>query len=95
MVGEGGENMEKEFDSKMRIESNSSSSNVSNNNKHRPQRSKSFVFRAPQENFSIQDFELDKIYGVGSYSKVQSFSLLLSFIITPTRMNLHTFERTK
>ncbi|CAM8974627.1 hypothetical protein QQ045_028759 [Rhodiola kirilowii] len=31
---------------------------------------KNFVFRAPQENFSIQDFELGKIYGVGSYSKV-------------------------
>ncbi|KAL8551687.1 hypothetical protein ACS0TY_000671 [Phlomoides rotata] len=72
-VGEGGEKMEKEFDSKMRIENNSSSSNVSNNNnnsQHHPQRSKSFVFRAPQENFSIQDFELEKIYGVGSYSKV-------------------------
>uniref|UniRef100_A0A7N0UXP0 non-specific serine/threonine protein kinase n=1 Tax=Kalanchoe fedtschenkoi TaxID=63787 RepID=A0A7N0UXP0_KALFE len=31
--------------------------------------SKNFVFRAPQENFSIQDFELGMIYGVGSYSK--------------------------
>lgn len=34
------------------------------------ERSKSFAFRAPQESFSIQDFELGKIYGVGSYSKV-------------------------
>ncbi|PIN19349.1 3-phosphoinositide-dependent protein kinase (PDK1) [Handroanthus impetiginosus] len=66
LVGEEGANkMEKEFDSKLRIENNSSSSN----NSH-PQRSKSFAFRAPQENFSIQDFELGKIYGVGSYSKV-------------------------
>ncbi|KAB2085652.1 hypothetical protein ES319_A05G413300v1 [Gossypium barbadense] len=32
--------------------------------------SKSFAFRAPQENFCIQDFDLGKIYGVGSYSKV-------------------------
>uniref|UniRef100_A0A7N0UKP5 non-specific serine/threonine protein kinase n=1 Tax=Kalanchoe fedtschenkoi TaxID=63787 RepID=A0A7N0UKP5_KALFE len=32
--------------------------------------SKNFVFRAPQENFNIQNFELGKIYGVGSYSKV-------------------------
>ncbi|KAK4431075.1 3-phosphoinositide-dependent protein kinase [Sesamum alatum] len=60
--------MEQEFDSKLRIENNSSSSsNMDNSN---PQRSKSFAFRAPQENFSIQDFELGKIYGVGSYSKV-------------------------
>ncbi|KAM7268715.1 hypothetical protein ACFE04_010881 [Oxalis oulophora] len=39
-------------------------------NNHNVQRSKSFAFRAPQENFTIQDFELGKIYGVGSYSKV-------------------------
>ncbi|KAH0763624.1 hypothetical protein KY290_019697 [Solanum tuberosum] len=51
--------MEQELDSKLRIE-----------NTPNPQRSKSFAFRAPQENFTIQDFELGKIYGVGSYSKV-------------------------
>ncbi|KAL7108057.1 hypothetical protein ACP275_06G091400 [Erythranthe tilingii] len=74
--------MENEFDSKLRIESSSSSSNnsnsnnnnininINNNNNSQPQRSKSFAFRAPQENFNIQDFELEKIYGVGSYSKV-------------------------
>ncbi|GFQ07814.1 3-phosphoinositide-dependent protein kinase 2 [Phtheirospermum japonicum] len=67
LMGEG--NMEKEFDSKLRIENSDSSSNTSNNNNN-PQRSKSFAFRAPQEHFSIQDFELEKIYGVGSYSKV-------------------------
>ncbi|XP_028090883.1 3-phosphoinositide-dependent protein kinase 2 isoform X3 [Camellia sinensis] len=55
--------MEKDFDSKLRIESNSSNGgNLS--------RSKSFAFRAPQENFTIQEFELGRIYGVGSYSKV-------------------------
>ncbi|KAL2548931.1 3-phosphoinositide-dependent protein kinase 2 [Forsythia ovata] len=66
--GEGGaaNKMEKEFDSKLRIQDNSSASN----NNHNPQKSKSFAFRAPQENFTIQDFELGKIYGVGSYSKV-------------------------
>ncbi|KZV32078.1 3-phosphoinositide-dependent protein kinase 2-like [Dorcoceras hygrometricum] len=58
--------LEKEFDSKMRIQNSSSSSD----NSTHPQRSRSFAFRAPQENFSIQDFELGKIYGVGSYSKV-------------------------
>ncbi|KAJ8759107.1 hypothetical protein K2173_004113 [Erythroxylum novogranatense] len=65
--------MEKDFDSKLRIESSdspsSSSSSTSSNNEN-VLRSKSFAFRAPQENFSIQDFELGKIYGVGSYSKV-------------------------
>ncbi|PIN14381.1 3-phosphoinositide-dependent protein kinase (PDK1) [Handroanthus impetiginosus] len=60
--------MEKEFNSKLRIQSNSSSSKNINNNDS--QRSKNFAFRAPQENFSIQDFELGKIHGVGSYSKV-------------------------
>nr|AXO66328.1 3-phosphoinositide-dependent protein kinase 1 [Fraxinus mandshurica] len=69
LVGEEGRatnKMENEFESKLRIENNSS---VSNNNQI-PQRSKSFAFRAPQENFNIQDFQLGKIYGVGSYSKV-------------------------
>ncbi|KAH9704213.1 3-phosphoinositide-dependent protein kinase 2 [Citrus sinensis] len=58
--------MEKDFDSKLRIEGNNNSST----NCPTVQRSKSFAFRAPQEHFSIQDFELGKIYGVGSYSKV-------------------------
>lgn len=57
-------NMEQEFDSKLGIQNTATNSNP-------PQRSKSFAFRAPQENFAIQDFELGKIYGVGSYSKVQ------------------------
>ncbi|KAK6144701.1 hypothetical protein DH2020_021521 [Rehmannia glutinosa] len=74
LVGEEGggtiNKMENEFDSKLRIQSNSSSSSNNSNSNCNPQRSKSFVFRAPQENFSIQDFELGKIYGVGSYSKV-------------------------
>lgn len=61
--------MEKDFDSKVKIQRTSSSSNGAGN----VQRSKSFVFRAPQENYTIQDFELGKIYGVGSYSKVLSY----------------------
>ncbi|TYK09228.1 3-phosphoinositide-dependent protein kinase 1 [Cucumis melo var. makuwa] len=55
--------MEKDFDAKLMIQGNAS-------NGGNVQRSKSFAFRAPQENFTIQDFELGKIYGVGSYSKV-------------------------
>lgn len=68
--------MEKDFDAKLRIQGNSSNGGGSN-----VQRSKSFAFRAPQENFTVQDFELGKIYGVGSYSKVcvfSSFSFLLN-----------------
>ncbi|XP_020249072.1 3-phosphoinositide-dependent protein kinase 1-like [Asparagus officinalis] len=34
------------------------------------QRSNSISFRAPQEQFTVNDFELGRIYGVGSYSKV-------------------------
>ncbi|XP_010452349.1 PREDICTED: 3-phosphoinositide-dependent protein kinase 1-like [Camelina sativa] len=57
--------MEKEFDSKLVLQGTSSSSNGAN-----VSRSKSFSFKAPQENFSSHDFEFGKIYGVGSYSKV-------------------------
>ncbi|VFQ96478.1 unnamed protein product [Cuscuta campestris] len=60
MVREGTDSLEREFESMARLESNPSSVG----------RSTSFSFRAPQEKFSIQDFELGKIYGVGSYSKV-------------------------
>ncbi|KAJ7970526.1 3-phosphoinositide-dependent protein kinase [Quillaja saponaria] len=55
--------MENGFDSKSKIQRNSSS-------KGNEQGSKSFAFKAPQEHFTVQDFELGKIYGVGSYSKV-------------------------
>ncbi|KAG6758568.1 hypothetical protein POTOM_038927 [Populus tomentosa] len=56
--------MEREFDSKLRIQSGDHPSSSSNNNNGSVQRSKSFAFRAPQENFTIHDFELGKIYGV-------------------------------
>ncbi|XP_022745079.1 3-phosphoinositide-dependent protein kinase 2 isoform X2 [Durio zibethinus] len=68
--------MEKDFDSKLRIQETDDNKNNNSNNSSNDgasnniQRSKSFAFRAPQESFSIQDFELGKIYGVGSYSKV-------------------------
>lgn len=66
--------MEKDFDAKLKIQGNSS--NGANSN---VPRSKSFAFRAPQEHFTIQDFELGKIYGVGSYSKVPFLIFLLFF----------------
>lgn len=70
--------MEKDFDAKLKIQGNSASNGGGANSNSNVQKSKSFAFRAPQENFTIQDFELGKIYGVGSYSKVRS---LLSFIL--------------
>ncbi|KAL6123948.1 hypothetical protein ACLB2K_076464 [Fragaria x ananassa] len=63
--------MEKDFDAKLKIQGNSSSNGGNGGGANSTVRkSKSFAFRAPQENFTIQDFELGKIYGVGSYSKV-------------------------
>ncbi|XP_072964143.1 3-phosphoinositide-dependent protein kinase 2-like isoform X1 [Typha angustifolia] len=56
--GGGGEEMEKDFETKLRLQKGS------------VQRANSIAFRAPQEQFTIKDFELGKIYGVGSYSKV-------------------------
>ncbi|XWS56644.1 hypothetical protein CRYUN_Cryun09bG0103700 [Craigia yunnanensis] len=56
--------MEKDFDSKLMIQgTNNNNNNNANNSSNgcaskNVQRSKSFAFRAPQENFSIQDFEL-------------------------------------
>lgn len=70
--------MEKEFDSKLKIQGNNSNNSSNGGN---VQRSKSFAFRAPQESFTIQDFELGKIYGVGSYSKVRFFSFFLMFFL--------------
>ncbi|XP_020093549.1 3-phosphoinositide-dependent protein kinase 2-like isoform X1 [Ananas comosus] len=61
-VGGGGEEgeMEKDFEAKLRVQQGGGS----------VQRTNSIAFRAPQEQFSINDFELGRIYGVGSYSKV-------------------------
>lgn len=65
--------MEKDFDSKLKLQATSS-------NGGNVQKSKSFAFRAPQENFTVQDFELGKIYGVGSYSKVVISETILPFL---------------
>lgn len=61
MVGEA--EMEKEFEAKARIQPQQQ--------KQPPQRNNSGIaFRAPQEQFTKEDFEMGKVYGVGSYSKV-------------------------
>lgn len=70
-VGGGGEEgeMEKDFEAKLRVQQGGGS----------VQRTNSIAFRAPQEQFSINDFELGRIYGVGSYSKVRAFVFLSDF----------------
>lgn len=59
----GGEReMERDIEAKLKLQHEQENNSV--------QRSNSISFRAPQEQFTINDFELGKIYGVGSYSKV-------------------------
>ncbi|KAL2943164.1 3-phosphoinositide-dependent protein kinase 1 [Bienertia sinuspersici] len=73
VVGGEGTKMEQNFDSKLRIQDESSNNGFRSGDgdgANPVQRGKSFQFRAPQENFTVEDFELGKIYGVGSYSKV-------------------------
>ncbi|KAJ6817294.1 3-phosphoinositide-dependent protein kinase 1-like [Iris pallida] len=54
--------MEREFEAKVRMEQRQRSSGAS--------RTSNLRFRAPQENFTADDFGMGKLYGVGSYSKV-------------------------
>ncbi|KAL8162075.1 hypothetical protein V2J09_013564 [Rumex salicifolius] len=75
LVGEGGRacskaKMEHEFDSKLRIQNHPSQMDNNGRDGGSVPKGKSFQFRAPQEHFTAQDFELGRIYGVGSYSKV-------------------------
>ncbi|KAL0922778.1 hypothetical protein M5K25_006795 [Dendrobium thyrsiflorum] len=63
-IGEGvREEMEKDFETMLRLQHNHGQQGP-------VQRSNSITFRAPQEHFTIDDFELGKMYGAGSYSKV-------------------------
>ncbi|KAF3777773.1 3-phosphoinositide-dependent protein kinase 2 [Nymphaea thermarum] len=56
--------MEREFEQKVGLNTGSRHESCNGST-----RSRNFAFRAPQENFTINDFELGKFYGVGSYSK--------------------------
>lgn len=66
-----GAEMEKEFESKLRLQQQQQQGTK----QQAMQRANSIAFRAPQEQFTIDDFELGKMYGTGSYSKVHSFSV--------------------
>jgi 3-phosphoinositide dependent protein kinase-1 len=65
-----GEEMEKEFESKLRLQQQQQLAKK----QEAMQRANSIAFRAPQEQFTIDNFELGKMYGTGSYSKVLFFS---------------------
>ncbi|RWW22282.1 hypothetical protein BHE74_00013095 [Ensete ventricosum] len=65
--GGGGEEMERDFEAKLRLQQPSPAGIGGGKT---VQRTNSITFRAPQEHFTIDDFELGKIFGVGSYSKV-------------------------
>lgn len=67
-----GEEMEKEFESKLRLQQQQQQQGKK---QQAMQRANSIAFRAPQEQFTIDDFELGKMYGTGSYSKVHSFCI--------------------
>ena len=68
----GREEMEKDFEARLRLQQRSNGSGAA------IQKLGSMSFRAPQEHFTIQDFQLGKIYGAGSYSKVRASSLRFS-----------------
>ncbi|XP_039124202.1 3-phosphoinositide-dependent protein kinase 2-like isoform X2 [Dioscorea cayenensis subsp. rotundata] len=61
VVGGEGDEIERNFQAKVRLEPR---------NREEAAQRISIAFRAPQENFTIRDFELGKVLGVGSHSKV-------------------------
>ncbi|WOL15645.1 3-phosphoinositide-dependent protein kinase 2-like isoform X1 [Canna indica] len=63
---DGEEEMERDFEAKLRLQQPS----MGGVSSKAVQRTNSIAFRAPQEQFTIDDFELGKVFGVGSYSKV-------------------------
>ncbi|RZS19190.1 hypothetical protein BHM03_00051546 [Ensete ventricosum] len=64
--GEDGEAMEREFEAKLRLQQPLPGGVAGGK---AVQRTNSIAFRAPQEQFTIKDFELGKVFGVGSYSQ--------------------------
>ncbi|KAI3751677.1 hypothetical protein L2E82_22768 [Cichorium intybus] len=71
--------MEKAFDSKLHVDSNANRSN-------------NFAFRTPQENFTIHDFELGKIYGQArkkDTGKVYALKIMDKMFITKENKNAY------
>jgi 3-phosphoinositide dependent protein kinase-1 len=61
----GDDDMERDFAARLRLAPSPASPNAAAGGG-----GGGIAFRAPQEQFTVGDFELGKIYGVGSYSKV-------------------------
>ncbi|KAH0460428.1 hypothetical protein IEQ34_011091 [Dendrobium chrysotoxum] len=49
-----------------------------------PRRTSNFTFRAPQENFTIDDFELGPVLGVGSFSKMLGDEVMVRLHVITT-----------
>ncbi|VAH82363.1 unnamed protein product [Triticum turgidum subsp. durum] len=67
----GDDDMERDFAARLRLAPSNPSASASSSATASPTAAGGGIaFRAPQEQFTAGDFELGKIYGVGSYSKV-------------------------
>lgn len=68
----GDDDMERDFAARLRLAPShpSASASASASPTAASPTAGGIAFRAPQEQFTAGDFELGKIYGVGSYSKV-------------------------
>jgi hypothetical protein len=72
--GDGDDDMERDFAARLRLAPSPSSASAS------PTAAAGgggIAFRAPQEQFTVDDFDIGKIYGVGSYSKVCSLRTIV------------------
>ena len=68
-----GDDMERDFAARLRLApspSSASASSASASPTAAAAAGGGIAFRAPQEQFTADEFDLGKIYGIGSYSKV-------------------------
>ncbi|XP_047055549.1 3-phosphoinositide-dependent protein kinase 2-like isoform X1 [Lolium rigidum] len=68
--GDGDDDMERDFAARLRLAPSPSSAQASPTAAAAAGGGGGIAFRAPQEQFTVDDFDIGKIYGVGSYSKV-------------------------
>lgn len=69
-VGGDDDSMERDFAARLRLAHSPSPATPAAAASSPPTAAGGIAFRAPQEQFTADDFVLGKIYGVGSYSKV-------------------------
>lgn len=75
-VGGDDDSMERDFAARLRLAHSPSPATPAAAASSSPTAAGGIAFRAPQEQFTADDFVLGKIYGVGSYSKVLLLLLL-------------------